>query len=133
MRPRDSHRRHARRLWLACLEGGRPRPAAVRAVVSALQAHPQRGGTGILAAFIERLRRYVRQHQASVVSAVPMDAAARAEAVALLEGLCDGLDEVDFAVDAALIGGLRVYVGHTLIDGSVQGRLQRLRRALQED
>jgi len=133
MRVRDSYRRNARRLWLACLQDGRPRPEAVRAVVAALQAHPQRGGAAILSAFVERLRRYDRQHQARVVSAVPMDDAARAAAAGLLKGRAGGVDEVDFAVDAALIGGLRAYVGYTLIDGSVQGRLQRLRQALQED
>ena len=40
--------------------------------------------------------------------------------------------KIAYAVDAALIGGLQVYVGNEILDGSIRGRLSRLQKYLLE-
>jgi F-type H+-transporting ATPase subunit delta len=47
-----------------------------------------------------------------------------------LEQMTDGRVELDLQVDPSLLGGLVVRVGDRLIDGSVRGRLERLRNQL---
>ena len=50
-----------------------------------------------------------------------------------LEQFTGGRVELDVAVDPSLLGGLVVRVGDRLIDGSVRGRLERLRNQLASD
>lgn len=133
MRSRDSQRRSARRFWLACFRDGELQPDAVRAVAAALAERPERGGSAVLAAFVERLRRHERQHRARVESAVTLDAATREAVRELLAGGSQQVRTVEFAENPALVAGLRVQVGYTVVDGSVRGRLERLRRVLQEE
>ena len=47
-----------------------------------------------------------------------------------MEQLTGGRVELDLQVDPSLLGGLVVRVGDRLIDGSVRGRLERLRNQL---
>jgi F-type H+-transporting ATPase subunit delta len=47
-----------------------------------------------------------------------------------LEGLTGGRVELEVQVDPSLLGGLVVRVGDRMIDGSVRGRLERLRNQL---
>jgi F-type H+-transporting ATPase subunit delta len=132
MRVRDSHRRTARRIWLACLQDGVPQPAAVRAVVEALSEHGERGGEAVLQAFGERLRRYERLHSARVESATALDPAAQQAVRELLLSRPQRVESVEFCVDPGLIAGLRTQIGFTVYDGSVRGRLERLGHALQD-
>jgi len=133
MRIRDSHRRTARRLWLACLRQGELQPAAVRAAVAALAGHPERGGAAVLAAFVDRLRRYERQHCARVESAVALDAATQQAVRDTCAALPERIGTVEFAVNPGLVAGIRAQIGYTVVDGSVRGRLERLRHALQDE
>ena len=67
-----------------------------------------------------------------MTSAIPLEPA---EVEALREriaGMAGGTVDLTTAVDPALIGGLTVRVGDTLIDASVRGRLERLRERLTE-
>jgi F-type H+-transporting ATPase subunit delta len=47
-----------------------------------------------------------------------------------MEQFTGGRVELDLQVDPSLLGGLVVRVGDRLIDGSVRGRLERLRNQL---
>nr|MBA2373173.1 ATP synthase F1 subunit delta [Chloroflexota bacterium] len=47
-----------------------------------------------------------------------------------LETMTGGRVELDTQVDPSLLGGLVVRVGDRMIDGSVRGRLERLRNRL---
>ena len=67
---------------------------------------------------------------AVVTSAAPLseaDSRAISERLAAMTG---GRVEVELAVDPALLGGVVVRMGDRLLDGSVRGRLERLRARL---
>ena len=65
----------------------------------------------------------------SVTTAIPLDEAAKQRLTARLEGQFGKL-RLEFAVDPGIIAGVLVRVGNQVIDGTVRGRLARLRAAL---
>jgi F-type H+-transporting ATPase subunit delta len=67
---------------------------------------------------------------ATATSAAPLDAKERKAIVARLEELIGGRVELQTEVDPHILGGLVVRIGDRLIDGSVLGRLERLRNQL---
>ena len=67
---------------------------------------------------------------AIATSASPLDDAELRAITARLEQMSGGQVELETAVDPDLIGGLVVRIGDRLIDGSVRGRLERLRNKL---
>ncbi|MGB7133697.1 MAG: ATP synthase F1 subunit delta [Acidobacteriaceae bacterium] len=83
---------------------------------------------------VQELRREVNQRlgisEAKVISARPLDEAERRELVQQIAGLTGGQVEARFEEDSSLIGGAVVQVGSTVYDGSVRGRLDRLREVL---
>ncbi len=64
---------------------------------------------------------------AIVTSAAPLDEAEVGEITDRLRQLTGGKVELEFRVDPSLLGGIVVRVGDKLLDGSVRGRLERLR------
>jgi F-type H+-transporting ATPase subunit delta len=67
---------------------------------------------------------------ATATSAAPLAADEVKAITARLEELTGGKIELETAVDPSLLGGLVVRFGDRLIDGSVRGRLERLRHQL---
>ena len=67
---------------------------------------------------------------ASVVSAAPLTDDERSALISRLESTTGGRIDLQTSVDPSLLGGLVVRVGDRLIDGSVRGRLERLRNQL---
>jgi F-type H+-transporting ATPase subunit delta len=67
---------------------------------------------------------------AIAISAAPLEAAEVIALTSRLEQLTSGRVELDLQVDPSILGGLVVRVGDRLIDGSVRGRLERLRSRL---
>jgi F-type H+-transporting ATPase subunit delta len=67
---------------------------------------------------------------ATATSAAPLTQDEIRDITARLERLTGGRIELDVQVDPSLLGGLVVRVGDRLIDGSVRGRLERLRNQL---
>jgi len=67
---------------------------------------------------------------ARAVSAAPLEPAEVGALTARLEQMTGGRIELEQEVDPSLLGGLVVRVGDRLIDGSVRGRLERLRNQL---
>jgi ATP synthase F1 delta subunit len=65
--------------------------------------------------------------EAVVTSAGPLDEAERLALHERLQSLTGSRVEMRLEVDPALLGGLQVLIGDRLIDGSVRGRLERLR------
>ncbi len=68
--------------------------------------------------------------QATATSAAPLTPDEVRALTQSLEGSTRGRIELEIQVDPSLLGGLIVRVGDRLIDGSVRGRLERLRTQL---
>jgi F-type H+-transporting ATPase subunit delta len=67
---------------------------------------------------------------ATATSALPLDKAELSALTARLEQMTDATVALSVETDPTLLGGLIVRVGDRLIDGSVRGRLERLRYQL---
>lgn len=68
--------------------------------------------------------------RATATSAAPLESGEVGALTSRLEQLTGGRVALELEVDPAIIGGLVVRVGDRLIDGSVRGRLERLRSRL---
>jgi F-type H+-transporting ATPase subunit delta len=83
---------------------------------------------------VAELRREINQrlgiHEAKVVSARKLDDGERRELEKQIAGLTGGTVEAQYEEDSSLLGGAVVQVGSTVYDGSVRGRLDRLREEL---
>jgi F-type H+-transporting ATPase subunit delta len=71
--------------------------------------------------------------EAKVVSARRLDDQERRDLERQIAGLTGGQVEAQYQEDSSLIGGAIVQVGSTVYDGSVRGRLDRLRQELAGD
>ncbi len=69
-------------------------------------------------------------HPAEITTARELDAKEREALLAEVGKLAGGRVEASFKIDAAILGGTMVRIGSTVYDGSVRGRLDRLRDAL---
>jgi F-type H+-transporting ATPase subunit delta len=67
---------------------------------------------------------------ATATTAAPLSKTETRALVARLEQMTGAQIELDLQVDPSLLGGLVVRVGDRMIDGSVRGRLERLRNQL---
>jgi len=85
---------------------------------------------GVLAEFVRLDNARQGIVTATATSAVPLEPAEVRELTARLEQLTGGSIELSQRVDPALLGGVQVRLGDRLIDGSVRGRLERLRHRL---
>ena len=119
-------RRDAKQLFNTCKVGGLLDEARVRQVVGAVIQSKPRGYVGILSHFQRLVKLDLDRRTARVESAVPTsDALVQSVKANLAQRYGAGLD-VSFAVNPALIGGLRVKIGSDVFDGSVRGRLAAL-------
>lgn len=84
----------------------------------------------IAAAFHERLNRERGIVTAQVTTAEPLDAATQASLAAKLSAYVGKQVQMQTSVDPSIIGGVVAQIGDQLIDGSVRGRLELLRRRL---
>ena len=78
-------------------------------------------------------RLYARREgitEALVTSALPLDEDEITAITERLERRTGGRVELEVEIDPSLIGGIQVRLGDRLIDGSVRGRLERLRARL---
>jgi F-type H+-transporting ATPase subunit delta len=70
---------------------------------------------------------------AEIVTARALDGQQRAALVAEIAKLAGSKIEASFKQDASILGGTVVRIGSTVYDGSVRGRLDRLKEALTAD
>jgi F-type H+-transporting ATPase subunit delta len=107
---------------------------ASRPVLNLIQLMLRRGRIEDLPHVAAEFRRLDNVRQgitiATATSAAPLSADDLAALTHRLEAFTGGKIELDVKVDPSLLGGLVVQVGDRLIDGSVRGRLERLRNQL---
>ena len=84
----------------------------------------------VLAEFGREVNRRLGIQAAKVTSARPLDDSERRELESEIARLTGSKVEAQFAVDKSLIGGVVVQAGSTVYDGSVRGRLERLKQEL---
>lgn len=123
-------RRVARQLMKATVVDGRVDTAVVRKVVASLKAKQPRGYIGVLAAYSRLVRLELERSHAVIESAVALDDSTRSAVEFDLQKKYDGRLTVEYRQNPALLGGLRVRVGSDVWDGTVRGRLERLRERI---
>jgi F-type H+-transporting ATPase subunit delta len=84
----------------------------------------------VAAAYKKLLQEQSGIRQAEIVTARELDAAEREALVAEVGKLAGARIDPSFKLDAAILGGTVVRIGSTVYDGSVRGRLDRLKEAL---
>ena len=77
---------------------------------------------------LHRLREGITQ--AAITSAAPLTESEVASLTERLTAMTGGRVDINLSVDPELLGGVQVRLGDRLIDGSVRGRLERLRSKL---
>ena len=119
----------ARRLYGLCQVNGQLDDSKLRDLVSKLIAAKPRDYQAILAS-IQRLVRLEEARRAVVVeSAAALSDAERQKVVAGLAKEYGANLTIEYKIKPELLGGLRIKVGDNVLDGSVQGRIDRLSKA----
>lgn len=123
-------RRDAKQLFNVCKVSGVLDESRVRQSVSAVIEKKPRGFVAILSHFQRLVKLDIERRSARVESAAAASESLQASVKAnLVARYGQGLN-VTFAVNPALIGGLRVQVGSDVFDGSVKARLAELEAAM---
>jgi F-type H+-transporting ATPase subunit delta len=120
-------RRDGKQLFRACQVSGALDENRVRQAVQQVIALKPRGYVAVLGQLQRLVKLDLERRAARVESAVPLEPAMQA---ALRESLTRQYGrELNFSFkqNPALLGGLRIQVGSDVYDGSVQGRLERLK------
>jgi F-type H+-transporting ATPase subunit delta len=84
----------------------------------------------VAAAYRAELRERLGIREAEIVTARELSADERNTLIAGVGKLAGARIEAQFKLDQSILGGAVVRIGSTIYDGSVRGRLERLREAL---
>ena len=100
----------------------------LRNFLAVLIDHRRIGGLGeVVTLFKEELDRRLGIAEARVSSARPLTAAEKKSLEKQLAEITGMTVRASYSEDTALLGGVTVRMGSTIYDGSVQGRLERMR------
>jgi F-type H+-transporting ATPase subunit delta len=103
----------------------------LRNLIAVLINHDRIGAVHeVAAAWRAEMQERLGIRQAEIVTARELNEGERAELVAGVGKLAGSRIEPTFKLDPAIIGGTVVRIGSTVWDGSVRGRLERLKEAL---
>lgn len=119
----------ARRLFGICQVNGQLDDNKLRDLVSKLIASQPRDYRAILAALQRLARLEMARREVLVESATELDAGSKQRVESGLTAEHGPNLNIQYKVNPSLLGGLRVRVGDDVLDGSVQGRLDRLSKA----
>ena len=122
-------RRDAKQLFKGCFVNGVLDEARVRQTTAAVVASKPRGCLGILKLLQHRVQLDLERRTATIESAVELAPAEQASVRANLDRVYGAGLTVNFSAKPELIGGMRVRVGSDVFDGSVRGRLERLKES----
>lgn len=119
-------RRDGKALFNACKANGVLDENRVRQTVGAVIAQKPRGYVAILSHFQRLVKLDIERRTARVESAVALNGGLQESVKTNLAARYGQGLNVNFTVNPALIGGLRVQVGSDVYDGSVKARLAEL-------
>ncbi len=119
----------ARRLFGLCHVNGQLDENRLRDVVSKLIATQPRDYRAILATIQRLVRLDAARREVLVESATELDFASQQRVVTGLSNEYGDNLTIHYKINPELLGGLRIRVGDDVLDGSVQGRLDRLSKA----
>ena len=123
-------RRAARRLFRLCVVDGSIDERSVRTIARRMAASGRGRSFPILRDFLRLVRIDVSRRTARVESAAALAGDIRDDVRARLEGTYGSGLTTTFAVNPALVGGIRIQVGSDVYDGSVRARLAALEARL---
>ena len=126
MKGNKQSRRGAKQLFKSCKVEGQLAEERVRQAVTLVIEKKPRGYFGILQELQRLVKLDVSSRSAGVESAVVLTEAQQQNIRESLGRLKGGEVTVEFAVNADLIGGMRVKIGDDVFDGSVKTRLATL-------
>jgi F-type H+-transporting ATPase subunit delta len=121
-------RRQAKQLYRLCVVSGMMDEDRVRQVVRAIAQSRRRGYISLLTRFRRLVKLDIARHTANVHSAIPLQADVRADVEAGLKKTYGPSISTIFALNPALIGGIRIQVASDVYDGSVRSGLASLER-----
>ena len=84
----------------------------------------------VVAEYHKELQQRLGIHKAEIVTARELNAEDKTALLAHVTELAQGRVEASFRQDASILGGVVVRIGSTVYDGSVLGRIERLKEAL---
>jgi F-type H+-transporting ATPase subunit delta len=119
----------ARRLYGLCLVNGQLDDNKLRDLVAKLIAAKPRDFQAILAAIQRLTRLEVARRTVLIESATELTAAESTKVTSDLAKEYGQNLVIQFKLNPQLLGGLRIKIGDDVLDGSVQGRLDRLSKA----
>jgi len=122
-------KRDAKTLFKACVVDGVLSDDKVRLAVTKVVEGKPRGYVAILEHFQRIVKLDIDKRTAKVESAIELTGEQQAAVQGSLEQKYGAGLNLGFAVNPALIGGLRIQIGSDVYDGSVQGRLTQLKNS----
>ena len=128
MRTTKQLRREAKQLFRMCLVKGLLDEARVRQIVERVLEARRRGSFTLLSHFRRLVKLERSHHMAEVESAASLPPALQASILSNLERVYGTGVSTSFALNPALIGGMRIQVGSDVYDGSVRAGLASLQR-----
>ena len=123
-------RKLSRKMMQASFTDGKLDRAKISAVVQALLEKKPRDFVNILKNYKRLLRTEIEKRRAKIETAAPLAQPVSEQILSKLKQKFGEDLEAEFAVDPALLGGMRVRVGSDVWDGSVRNRLERLQQQL---
>ncbi len=121
--------RTARQLFRYCLVNGRLDEDRARRVAKALADEKPRNYIQILKYFRKLVEMELSRHHVIIESAVELTQTQRDQILSGLGTRYGGGLTAEARINPRLLGGLKVRIGDDIYDGSVKGRLDRLKRA----
>lgn len=130
MRITRQHRRNARLLWQAVSVNGVPDANRIREAVRTVRQYEGRNAEAVLRCFVDRLEVYVRANRVGVISADPLSAQQQEQLSGLFRGTESVKADINFSVEPAVIGGLRIEKGYQVTDLTIARQLEILKDKL---
>jgi F-type H+-transporting ATPase subunit delta len=121
-------RKQSRELYSFALVNGRLDADRARQIADTLIAAKPRHYVQILQEFTRLIRIELLKRHARITSAAPLDGQTQSTVQNEILNKFGADFTLDFAVDPALIGGMRVQVASDVWDGSIRSRLEALRQ-----